>query len=170
MRQYCGTLTKADTGKEVHLSGWVDTLRLTGKISFLLLRDRTGIVKVFLDKALTEKFQHIKTQSVVSLKGMVNARHANQVKADMKTGEIEIAAQSIDLLSMAETPLPIEVTEETSTGLDKRLDYRFLDVRRQKVTDIFTVRSHIYAHTVHFFTKEGFIAIQCLHHFQELLQ
>lgn len=156
----CGELTKAEVGKDVELSGWVDTLRLTGKISFLLLRDRTGIVQVFLDKALTEKFQNIKAQSVVSLKGIVNARPANQVKADMQTGEIEVAATSLEVLSVSETPLPIEVTEDTTTGLDKRLDYRFLDVRRQKVTDIFTVRSYVYSHTVNFFTKEGFIAIQ----------
>ena len=159
-KQRCGELSKAEVGKSVELSGWVDTLRLTGKISFLLLRDRTGIVQVFLDKVLTEKFQHIKAQSVVHITGVVHARPENQVKADMKTGEIEIAAASLEVLSMAEAPLPIEITEDTTTGLDKRLDYRFLDIRRQKVTDIFTVRSFVYSHTVNFFTKEKFIAIQ----------
>ena len=157
---YCGELDADIAGKEVSLAGWVDTLRISGKISFLLLRDRTGIVQVFLDKKLTETFQHLKAQSVVTLTGMVNKRPANQVKADMKTGEIEIAAKTLEILNVAETPLPIEISEETSTGLDKRLDYRFLDVRRQKVTDIFTIRSKIYALTIAFFDKEKFVAIQ----------
>ena len=157
---YCGELDVDIAGKEVSLAGWVDTLRISGKISFLLLRDRTGIVQVFLDKKLTETFQHLKAQSVVTLTGMVNKRPANQVKADMKTGEIEIAAKTLEILNVAETPLPIEISEETSTGLDKRLDYRFLDVRRQKVTDIFTIRSKIYALTIAFFDKEKFVAIQ----------
>jgi aspartyl-tRNA synthetase len=157
---YCGELGVHDAGKEVTLSGWVDTLRVSGKMSFLLLRDRTGIVQVFLDKALTEKFQNVKVQSVVTLTGVINKRPANQVKADMKTGEVEVAAKTLEVLNMAETPLPIEIREDTSTGLDKRLDYRFLDLRRQRSTDIFTVRSKIYALTTAFFDKEKFIAIQ----------
>ena len=148
---YCGELGVHDAGKEVTLSGWVDTLRVSGKMSFLLLRDRTGIVQVFLDKALTEKFQNVKVQSVVTLTGVINKRPANQVKADMKTGEVEVAAKTLEVLNMAETPLPIEIREDTSTGLDKRLDYRFLDLRRQRSTDIFTVRSKIYALTTAFF-------------------
>jgi len=156
----CGELRGSDSGKEVTLAGWVDTLRVAGKISFLLLRDRTGIVQVFLDKKLTEEFQHVKMQSVVSLTGIVNKRPENQVKKEMLTGEIEIAAKTLAVLSMAETPLPIEMSEETTTHLDKRLDYRFLDLRRQRSTDIFTVRSKIYSATVSFFDKEGFISIQ----------
>ena len=156
----CGNIGVHEAGKEVTLSGWVDTFRLTGKISFLLLRDRTGIVQVFLDKTLTEKVSNLKPQSVVQLMGIVNKRPANQVKADMKTGEIEVSAKSLEVLNMAETPLPIEISEDTSTGLDKRLDYRFLDVRRQRTTDIFSIRSKIYALSVSFFDTEKFVAIQ----------
>ncbi len=157
---HCGELTANHAGKDVTLSGWVDTLRISGKISFLLLRDRTGIVQVFLDKNLTEQVQSLKNQSVVTLSGVVNKRPANQVKADMKTGEIEVVAQILEVLNMAETPLPIEISEDTTTGLDKRLDYRFLDVRRQGITDIFMIRSKIYALTIAFFDKEKFVAIQ----------
>ena len=157
---YSGELTIHHVGKEVTLAGWVDTLRLSGKISFLLLRDRTGVVQIFLDKNITEKFSHLKGQSVVCITGVVNKRPANQVNADMPTGEIEVTAKTLTLLRMAETPLPIEISEETTTGLDKRLDYRFLDLRRQHVTDIFMVRSQVYAETVAFFQKEGFVAIQ----------
>ncbi|MBI5797677.1 aspartate--tRNA(Asn) ligase [Candidatus Woesearchaeota archaeon] len=157
---HCGDLNASVSGKEVVLAGWVDTVRISGKIGFLLLRDRSGIVQVFLDKKLAEANQYLKPQSVVLVKGLVNKRPENQVKKEMKTGAVEVAAASVEVLNMAETPLPIEIAEETTTGLDKRLDYRFLDVRRQRVTDIFTVRSKIYSTTVAFFEKEGFINIQ----------
>ncbi len=157
----CGQVSEKEIGKTVTLCGWVDTLRVSGKISFLLLRDRTGIIQIFLDKGLTEKYQHeLKKESVALIEGLVNKRPDNQVKKDMKTGAVEIAAKHIELLSIAETPLPVDVVEDTTTNIDKRLDYRFLDVRREKVKDIFMIRSKIYSKTVEFFDKTGFVAIQ----------
>lgn len=157
----CGEVSEKDVGQTVTLCGWVDTLRVSGKISFLLLRDRTGIIQIFLDKTLTEKYQHeLKKESVVLVEGLVNKRPDNQVKQDMKTGSVEIAGKKIELVSIAETPLPIDVLPETTTNIDKRLDYRFLDVRREKVKDIFLIRSKIYTKTVEFFDKAGFVAIQ----------
>lgn len=157
----CGEVSEKEVGQTVTLCGWVDTLRVSGKISFLLLRDRTGIIQIFLDKTLTEKYQHeLKKESVVLVEGLVNKRPDNQVKKEEKTGSIEIAGKKIELLSVAETPLPIDVVAETTTNIDKRLDYRFLDVRREKVKDIFMIRSKVYSKTVEFFDKEGFVAIQ----------
>ncbi len=156
----CGELNGKNANQEIVLAGWVETLRVSGKISFILLRDRTGLVQVFLDKGLTEKFKDIKRESVVTIKGLVNKRPENQIKKEMKTGEIEVSAKEIEIISLAETPLPIEITEEVSTGLDKRLDNRFLDLRREKIKDIFMVRSKIYTTTVKFFEKENFVAIQ----------
>lgn len=156
----CGELTVSHSGKEVTVSGWVDTVRVTGKIAFLLLRDRTGIVQVFLDKKLTDLAKHLHPESVVLVTGKVTNRPATQINSDMLTGTIEIGATKLDVLSSAEAPLPIEVREETTTHIDKRLDYRFLDVRRQRVRDIFVIRSRIYATTVAFFEKSGFVAIQ----------
>ncbi len=157
----CGEVSEKEVNTTVTLCGWVDTLRVSGKIAFLLLRDRTGIIQIFLDKTLTEKYQHeLKKESVVLVEGLVNKRPDNQVKQDMKTGAVEIAAKRVELVSVAETPLPIDVIAETTTNIDKRLDYRFLDVRRDKVKDIFLIRSKIYSKTVEFFDKQGFVAIQ----------
>ncbi len=155
----CGELTAKEEGKSVVLCGWVHTLRITGKISFLLLRDRTGITQVFVDKALTEQIRHLKNESVVLVHGVVNKRPANQVNKDLSTGTIEVAAKKIDVLNSAE-PLPIDLEEKTTTSLDKRLDYRFLDLRREQVKNIFTVRSKIYRATVEFLDTNGFVAIQ----------
>lgn len=157
----CGQLRAGDEGKVVTLEGWVDTYRETGKISFILLRDRTGLTQIFVNKDLTTSHKHaLKPESVVRVQGKVNKRPANQVRADAGTGEIELEAQIITLLSESEQPLPIELTADTTTAIDKRLDYRFLDTRREKIQNIFLVRSKIFAKTVEFFEKNGFVSIQ----------
>src|SRR3989338_1017903 len=94
---------------------------------------------------------------VVLVKGKVKKRPDNLVRKEMPTGEIEIEAEDIEVLSKAETPLPIEIQEDTTTSIDKRLDYRFLDVRRKKITAIFKVRSELARATVEFFSSQGFI-------------
>jgi nondiscriminating aspartyl-tRNA synthetase len=156
----CGALRKEHVGQKVTLAGWVETYRVAGKISFLLLRDRTGITQVFVGKELTEKLQDVKKESVLLINGVVNARPENQIKKDMETGEIELEAEDAKILSMSNVPLPIEMGEDSTTGIDKRLDYRFLDIRREKIKAIFMVRSKIYANTVHYFNEQNFVSIQ----------
>src|SRR3989344_1082388 len=155
----CGELTAKEAGKKVTLCGWVDTIRVQGKIGFLLLRDRYGITQVFLNPELAKEFGTLSKESVVLINGEVKKRPDNQVKKEMKTGEIELAASKIEVLSKAETPLPIEITEETTTNIDKRLDYRFLDLRRNKINTVFRIRSKIATLTSTFFDKEGFVNI-----------
>ena len=70
----CGELTEKNAGETVTLCGWLDTLRISGKISFMLLRDRNGITQIFLDKTLTEQAQHWKEESIVLVEGIVNKR------------------------------------------------------------------------------------------------
>src|SRR3989344_3793231 len=156
----CGELTGKDSGKKVVLAGWVDTIRVQGKIGFLLLRDRYGITQIFLNPGIAKELTTLPKESVVLVHGDVKARPANQVKKEMSTGEIEVAASKVEVLSKSETPLPIEITEDTTTNIDKRIDYRFLDLRRKNISAIFTIRSRIYALTTEFFIKEGFINIQ----------
>lgn len=155
----CGELGKKEVGKTVTLAGWVDSVRIGGKIGFLHLRDRYGKTQIFLNQELAHEFRNLNREDVLQVAGKVKARPESQVKGK-GTGEIEVSAEEIKILSSAETPLPIDITQETITALDKRLDYRFLDVRREKIKNIFTLRSKIYSTTVEFFEKEGFIAIQ----------
>lgn len=155
----CGELTSQEAGKNVTLCGWVDTIRVQGKIGFLLLRDRSGVTQVFLNPALSKEFGTLPKESVVSIEGEVKKRPLNQIKKEMSTGEIEVSASCITVVSTSETPLPIEITEETTTNIDKRIDYRFLDVRRKRISAIFNVRSKVYALTTQFFIKEGFVNI-----------
>ena len=78
----------------------------------------------------------------------------------MNTGEIEVEAQTIEVLNEAEQPIPVDLMPETTTSFDKRLDYRFLDVRRERIRDIFLIRSKVFNKTAEFFEKEGFVCIQ----------
>lgn len=155
----CGQLSGTNAGENVTLVGWINSVRISGKIGFIDLRDRWGKTQVFLNKELAEKATEYNKEDVLMIKGEVKARPAAQVK-EKGTGEIELSATEITVLSKSETPLPIDIVEETTTKIDKRLDYRFLDVRRDKVKSIFMVRSQIYASTVEFFITEGFVNIQ----------
>ncbi|MDP2666278.1 MAG: aspartate--tRNA(Asn) ligase [Candidatus Diapherotrites archaeon] len=157
----CGELRGADAGKDVILEGWVDTFRETGKISFILLRDRTGITQVFVNKTLTEAHAStLKPETVIRIRGKVNQRPDNQIRAEEKTGAIEVEATAIEILNPSDAPLPIEMRADSTTHLDKRLDYRFLDLRRKNVQAIFRIRSQVSAVTHTFFIEEGFLNIQ----------
>jgi len=156
----CGELSGKQAGEKVVLCGWIDALRIQGKIGFMLLRDREGITQIFLNLQLAKEFGNLSKESVVLVEGEVKKRPDNQVKKEMSTGEIEVSASKIEILSQAETPLPIEIAEDTTTNLDKRLDYRFLDLRRRKISAIFKIRSQVAALTYEFFVQEGFISIQ----------
>lgn len=155
----CGELSKANAGETVTLAGWVNSIRISGKIGFIDIRDRYGKTQVFLNKVLAEKATEYHKEDFILIKGEVKARPENQVK-ETGTGEIELSASEVTILNPSDTPLPIEVIEETTTNIDKRLDNRFLDVRRESIKAIFAVRSQIYASTVAFFIKEGFFNIQ----------
>ena len=155
----CGELSKANAGETVTLCGWIDSLRISGKIGFIDIRDRYGKTQVFLNQDLAAAASHYHKEDFILITGEVKARPENQIKGT-GTLEVELSAKLIEVLNASETPLPIEVVDETTTHIDKRLDNRFLDVRRERVRNIFAVRSQIFASTVEFFIKEGFVNIQ----------
>lgn len=146
-------------GKEVLVQGWVQDLRDLAKIKFLVLRDRTGTIQLVAPKSdvsaeLFDKIPKISTESVVSVKGKVNA------KAEAKAGK-EILITDIQVLSNAET-LPIQVFEKDktiATDLSKRLDHRFLDTRKEKINAIFKVRSKIFKYAAEYLDSIGFTNI-----------
>ncbi|MBW3004370.1 aspartate--tRNA ligase [Candidatus Woesearchaeota archaeon] len=152
----CGELNKKFVGKEVTLAGWIDSLRIQGKIGFLLLRDRYGVTQFFLNPKLAKEFGHLKKESVIQVKGKVNARPENQVKTDMPTGEVEVEAQEILVLNEAE-PLPLDVEETTE---ETRLKYRYLDLRRPEMQNNLIVRYKLIKAMRDFLDKEGFVEIE----------
>ncbi|UZE93901.1 MAG: aspartate--tRNA(Asn) ligase [Candidatus Pacearchaeota archaeon] len=145
----------------VFLQGWVHELRDLAKVKFILLRDVSGIIQcVVKDKKLFKDFSKLTLESVVAVKGKVNAAKIKSPEVTRK--EIEIEITNIDIINKAEQ-LPILVVEKDKTiktDLSKRLDYRSLDIRKQKVKAIFYIQSEIVHTFREFFKKNKFVEIQ----------
>lgn len=150
----CGELRKEHTGKNATLAGWVENIRITGKIGFLLLKDRYGITQCFLDKDQIPLYKEVLKGSVVQVTGKVNARPANQAKQDMATGEVELEVHETSILSKA-APLPLD---EAATE-DTRLRYRYLDLRRQALQEALKKRHEAVFFIREFLHKKSFLEI-----------
>ena len=150
-------ISELKSGQKVLLKGWVFEIRELGKMKFILLRDASGIVQCVLKQGSKGFNEELTLESVVSIKGKVKNAH---VKAELARHDIEIEVEDLKILNKAEE-LPIQVNEKTiTTGLDKRLDYRSLDIRKPKIKAIFKIQSTIINAFREFFYKEGFIEIQ----------
>ncbi len=128
----CGALRGTDAGKTVILNGWVHRDRNHGALHFINLRDRYGITQVVVDDDASEELQKVaselKMEYCIAVTGTVRRRPDNMVNKDMDTGEIEVKAEQIEILSRCAT-LPFMIEDENSANEDLRLKYRFLDLR-----------------------------------------
>jgi len=139
------------SSKQVLVKGWVQRIKLLGKIAFVVLRDSTGILQCIAKKNIKE-FSNITQESVVEIKGIV--KKSKQAK---KGHELEIS--DLKVINKSKAPLPADV-EKSKTFIDKRLDYRFLDLRRPEIQAIFKIQSEIANSFREFFYKKGFTEIQ----------
>jgi len=157
------TVKKA--GEEVILKGWINARRNMGKIVFLDLRDREGIVQVVgvpseLDAKSNEELAHVRPEWVVEIKGIVNARGAKQQNPDMPTGMVEVLAKSLAVLNEANTP-PFEINKDTSgISEDLRLKYRYLDLRSERMTKNIRLRDKVIAFFRDYMHKNDFVEIE----------
>jgi aspartyl-tRNA synthetase len=136
----CGQLRANDAGTKATLCGWVDTQRIQGKVSFILLRDRYGKTQVFVNPKITKELGEIRRESVIKITGEVVKRPDNQVKKEEATGEIELSAENIEIITAAE-PLPLEPGVESSDEI--RLKYRYLDLRTANMTNNMVLRHKV---------------------------
>ena len=135
----CGELRIEDVGKNVILSGWVNSIRKLGGITFLTLRDNYGITQIlFKDE---EKVSKICRESVVKICGKVLERESKNRK--METGDIEVLADEIEVLGKCEPVLPFEISEGTNAKEDLRLKYRYLDLRNPTLHSAILLRSKV---------------------------
>ena len=151
-------ISEIKPGKTVLLKGWVYEVRNLSNMAFLLLRDFSGIVQcVVKDKKLLEHVKSLTLETVVEVEG--KGKKAD-VKAELARKDIEIEVSELKVLNKAEE-LPIHVNEKTTTtSIDKRLDYRSLDVRKPKIRAIFKIQSVIINSFREFFFKKDFVEIQ----------
>ncbi|MFY7804646.1 MAG: aspartate--tRNA ligase [Limnoraphis robusta] len=137
---YCGQLRSTDIGKTVTLCGWVDRRRDHGGVIFLDLRDRMGIVQIVSDPQRTPESYNIaetmRSEYVVKITGRVSERPEESLNTKLATGEVEIYADRIELLNALGKQLPFQIstTENESVKEELRLRYRYLDIRRDRMT------------------------------------
>lgn len=136
----CGELTIADVGLEVRLAGWIHTIRNHGGVAFIDLRDHYGITQVVVTD---QQLEGLNKETVVSISGIIIKRDEETYNPNLSTGEIELKAQSIEVLSTSLNNLPFEIDSSTDTREDVRLKYRFLDLRNPKVHSNMVLRSEI---------------------------
>ncbi len=151
-------LSELKSGQEVLLKGWVFEIRELSKMDFILLRDMTGIVQcIAFDEKIMKKISELSLESVVEIKGKVKPA---KVKAEFARHDVEVEINSLEIISKAEK-LPIHVNEKTTTTeLQHRLDYRFLDFHKPKVKAIFKIQNVIENSFREFFYKKNFIEMQ----------
>ena len=159
----CGDLRLADAGKEVTVNGWVDRVRDNGGVLFLLVRDRAGIVQCTFDKSVNKELFDIaftcRTEFVVAVRGKLVARDAAAVNKKMATGEVEIIAEDLRILSKAETT-PFEITGDKEAGDQVRLKYRYLDLRRPSMQKNLMLRHRVTQVARNYFDEQGFLEIE----------
>jgi aspartyl-tRNA synthetase len=153
----CGALRKEDVGSEVRLSGWVHRKRDHGHLLFIDLRDHYGVSQIVInpDKAFFGEATHLKPESVITVTGKVVTRSAETVNAKLATGDVELVAESFELQSMAET-LPFLVADPNPVDESIRLEYRFLDLRRDALHANIMLRSRIISSIRRRMTDLGF--------------
>ncbi|WP_009633520.1 aspartate--tRNA ligase [Synechocystis sp. PCC 7509] len=146
---YCGEVNKIDIGKTVNLYGWVDRRRDHGGVIFLDLRDRTGIVQIVSDPVRTptsyDGANALRNEYVVQITGIVTQRPEESLNPRLATGEIEIYAESIEILNAVRKQLPFQVAtfETESVKEDLRLKYRYLDLRRDRMAGNLKLRHQV---------------------------
>lgn len=161
----CGELTKKEVGKTIELAGWVHRRRDHGGLIFIDLRDRYGLTQVKFDPDINKKAhgqaENLRSEWVIRVKGKVIKRPADMVNKKLKTGEIEVEASELEILSRSKTP-PFEIDEEKAKEANEnlRLKYRFLDLRRQKLQEIMAKRDELIGYVRQYFKKENFLEIQ----------
>jgi aspartyl-tRNA synthetase len=158
MRTSIGDIPQHE-GAEIELSGWVHARRDHGKIIFIDLRDRSGMVQVVLTPQVPEGSE-LRLEYVVSMKALVKKRPASMVSADQPNGAYEVEAKSLVILNRAEA-MPISVdTDGREVSEDVRMKYRYLDIRRERMKNNLMLRHRIIKFIRDFLDKEGFLEIE----------
>jgi aspartyl-tRNA synthetase len=160
----CGALRAEHVGQEVTLAGWVNRRRDHGRLIFIDLRDREGIAQVVANPEVSAEAHatasQVRGEYVLRVRGLVQRRPDGLTNPDMATGEIEVVANSVEILNPAETP-PFYINrddEEVDEAL--RLRYRYLDLRRQRMQRNLTLRHKITKFMRDYLTDRGFIEIE----------
>lgn len=159
----CTEVSIANEGQKVTVMGWVQKQRNKGGIVFVDLRDRSGILQIIFEESDCgaenfAKAEKLRSEYVIAVVGTVTKR-SGAINENLKTGDIEVRAESIRILAEAQTP-PFPIEADSKTKEDIRLKYRYLDLRRPDIQEKLLLRSKIATEMRAFMAKEGFVEIE----------
>ena len=158
----CNEISLEDVGKEVRIAGWVETIRDFGGLVFLDIRDMYGVTQV-VTSGKTEDVDfasHIPIESTVTVFGKVRKRDEETINTKIKTGLVEIRIEEIKILGKRTKNLPFEVNEDQEVREDLRLQYRFLDLRSEKLKNNLRLRASVIQFLRSQMIKQGFLEVQ----------
>jgi len=156
----CGELNKTHIDSSVTLCGWVNSLRTHGKIIFIDIRDRYGKTQIILDKKdLINTGNSLSNEDVISICGKVNARTKDFINKNISTGEIEVIADKLHILSIS-NPLPVPIHDREASTEEHRLKYRYLELRNKTLQDNLIKRHNAAQVVRNFLSKKDFIEIE----------
>ena len=159
----CTELTKQDVGSTVLLCGWVNKKRDLGRVNFIDLRDKSGLIQLGFEnfKGNMESVRKVPTESVIQVEGKVSARPESALNKEMKTGTIEVQVESFDVLSECDIDnLPFLPQGKIEATEDLRLKYRYLDLRRERLQEILKVRSEAMQTVRNHLVQNGFTEVE----------
>lgn len=158
----CGELDRSHLGKHVIINGWVNSWRNLGGVIFIDLRDRYGKTQIRFAPEQKELYQigkSLRSEYVVAVSGTVQARPKEAINPDMKTGEIEIAVDAVEILNVSKTT-PFEIKDFLDVSEDLLLKYRYLDLRRSRLQRNIIFRHQVTQASRKFFNEQGFVEIE----------
>ena len=156
----CGQLRSEHAGQTVRLSGWVSRARNMGGLIFVDIRDRSGISQLVFspeDKELFDKAGELKSEYVIAVEGLVRPRES--VNKNIPTGEVEVAATALRILSKSDVP-PFVIQDDVKAGEELRLKYRFLDLRRPEMQRTLKTRHRITQIARKYYDENGFLEVE----------
>ncbi|MBL4951279.1 aspartate--tRNA ligase [Neobacillus sp. OS1-32] len=160
---FCGEVPETAVGEKVTLKGWVQRRRDLGGLIFVDLRDRSGIVQIVFNPDVSQEAlavaETIRNEYVLDVVGTVVAREPETVNENLKTGKIEIQAETVTVLNEAKTP-PFMITDKTDASEDVRLKYRYLDFRRPVMFETLKMRHQVTKTIRNFLDSEGFLDVE----------
>jgi len=150
-------------GENVNVKGWVNARRDHGKIIFIDLRDRSGILQIVFtpdNKDIYEPVQQLRSEWVISVEGIIEERPEKLINPKLATGKIELKAEKVEILNKAETPPFAIDTDGYEINEEQRLKYRYLDIRRERVKNNLILRHKIIQFIRNFLSEKGFIEVE----------
>ncbi len=158
---YCGALGTAEIDQEITVSGWVHRRRDHGGVIFVDLRDHTGLLQVVFDPdepGLFAAAERLRSEFVIKVRARVRPRPAGTENADLSTGQVEVYALGMDILSRSEPP-PFQLDEEEA-GEETRLRYRFLDLRRPQMQQRLRLRAQVISRLRRHLEERGYLEVE----------